>query len=237
MRTLAALLLASLASAAPASAKTMVAVTTCGQVVPKGAIGYLTGDLVCNGFTAAPGAIVLDTNATLDLRGFTLTTDDVFGVYCGGLTEEDGGVKACGVKEGTITGPTGHGVIGRRVRASNLVITGAGVAGIAANGPLKADGLNVSGCGEYGVLADTVRVSGSTFTGNGITGVVSGKGLRMLSSSATGNGTNPECSQGAPHCSDLWSHRRPVLKDSTCDTSLGKPFNQGGTDWDVCTLD
>jgi hypothetical protein len=240
MRSLAVSLLASMVIATPATAKVMVPVTTCGQIVPKNAIGYLTADLDCTGSSnAIVGAVVLGTNATLDLRGYTLTTDAIFGVYCGGVTEQDGALKPCRVEGGTITGPiTGHGVIGRRVQAANLTITGAAVYGIFSDGPLVAEGLDVSGCGSGGVRADKgARISGSTLTGNGLYGVLSGKGIRLLSSTVTGNDTDPTCAQGPAHCADLDSPRPPVLVDSTCDTSLGKPFNQNGNDWDVCTLD
>jgi hypothetical protein len=48
--------LSAAARAAIASAPPEVAVTTCGQIIPDGTLGYLTGNLDCTGFTdsAAP---------------------------------------------------------------------------------------------------------------------------------------------------------------------------------------
>ena len=98
------LALAALLAATPAFARPMVEVTTCGQQIPKGHLGYLSADLDCVGYDAAPGAVVVGNGGIFDLRGFTLTTDNVFGVYCGGLTETNGDLNPCTVTNGTITG-------------------------------------------------------------------------------------------------------------------------------------
>jgi hypothetical protein len=92
---------------------------------------------------------------------------------------------------------------------TNLVITGAGQYGIAATGPLKAAGLQVSNCGS-GVRADKgVRIEASSITGNGQFGVTS-PSIRLRSSTVTGNRTDPDCGQPSVPCADLDSSRRPV---------------------------
>src|SRR5262245_55135545 len=60
------------AGIAVAAAPEMVEVTTCGQEVPRGAIGYLTADLSCSPTDPSVG-VVLGKRAQLDLRGFTLS--------------------------------------------------------------------------------------------------------------------------------------------------------------------
>ena len=241
MRLAILLVLLTMAAAGPAAAKPMLAVTTCGQQVPNGNVGYLTGDLDCNGLPAAIGAVVLGANAVLDLRGYTLTTDAIFGVYCGGLQPDKGGLNACTVSDGTITGAmTGHAIIGKRVHASNLTISGTAVNGIYADGPFRGDGLVISGSGVDGVRANTsVRITDSTITGNGEVGIANGTGrIRLIGSSVTGNGTNQDCGQAGKQCADLSSHVAPKLVDSTCDTSTGASvFQSGQNDWNVCTLD
>ncbi len=241
MRVATLVALVTMAAAAPVIAKPTVAVTTCGQQVPNGTVGYLTADLDCSGLTSALGAVVLGANAVLDLRGFTLTTDAIFGVYCGGVTPEKGWLTACTVADGTITGAmTGHAIIGKRVRASNLTISGAAVEGIFADGPFRGEGLSVSGSGEAGVRADgSVRLAESTITGNGRFGVSNGPGrIRLIDSSVTGNGTDADCGLAGMPCADLSSGVAPKLVSSTCETSTGNPVSQGGGhDWNVCTLD
>ena len=77
--TLTTLLLAAIAtSAAAVTPLPEVAVTSCGQIVPKRTLGYLTGDLDCSGYTGdgpdlydAGAAVTLGYKSKLDLRGFT----------------------------------------------------------------------------------------------------------------------------------------------------------------------
>jgi hypothetical protein len=218
------LALAALLAAAPAFARPSVEVNTCGQVVPKGYLGYLIADLDCTGYEGAPGAVIVGNGGIFDLRGFTLTTDDTFGVYCGGLTETNGDLNPCTVMNGTITGgQTGHGIIGKRIKAANLVIDSAAVMGIFADGALKGENLSISGAGECGIRSDSpARLVDSTITTNGQYGFC-GKSVRLYGSTVTGNGVT-----------DLRSEKRPFLKNSTCGSSESPnpPYT-----WGVCTLD
>jgi hypothetical protein len=241
MRAATFLALTAMAAAAPVWARPSVEVTTCGQQVPNGTVGYLTADLDCTGFAGAPGAVLLGANAAFDLRGFTLTTDTIFGIYCGGVQPENGGLNPCTVSGGTITGAmSGHGIIAKRVRASHLTISGPVVNGIAANGPFRGGDVHVSGCGATGIQADTsVRLVDSTVTGNGEASVANGKGrIRLIGSSVVDNGTDPDCGQAGKQCADVFSRTAPKLVDSTCGTSGGNPVSQGDAhDWNVCALD
>src|SRR5262245_60472691 len=92
-----------LGMSAPAAAQ--IEVTSCGQGVPAGETGFLSGDLDCSAYGGpADAAVYLDKNAALDLGGFTLTGAD-YGVVCG--LRCDAAVcttGTCKVRNGRVTG-------------------------------------------------------------------------------------------------------------------------------------
>ena len=122
-----ALLLGVVAATAPlhAAEPADVPITTCGQVVPKRALGYLTADLDCTGFTGGPAnvypnskgaAVYLEKKSRLDLRGFTLTGGG-HGVQCDALECDRGrpcSKGPCEVFNGTLVSSAqgANGVVG-----------------------------------------------------------------------------------------------------------------------------
>jgi hypothetical protein len=71
----------------------------------------------------------------------------------------------------------------------------------------------VTGCGRFGVASWSEKVP-----------------MHIMSSSLTGNGTDPSCTSIA--CGDLFSRVPPKLLTTTCDKSVAPSGN-----WGVCTLD
>lgn len=226
----------SLASAAPA----LVPVTTCGQTVARGTIGYLTGDLDCTGFTATPGAVMLSRGSRLDLGGFTIT-GALFGIVCGELGDDGMGlflVGKCRVvgAGGTILNSEAHGILANGITVTNLTILDVGQEGLAAYGPAKLTNVTITNSGTEGArLIKGAKVVASSITGSGESGILSERRVTLVDSTVTGNSLNgAECPY--PHsCADLFTERRPSLKNSTCGTS--RMPGGGSFTWGVCTLD
>lgn len=205
-----------------------VAVTTCGQEVPRGTVGYLTGDLDCTGFTGggiAGMAVILHNKATLELRGFTLTASR-FAVGCYEPGDDAGYFNA---KRCRILG--GGGAI---VNASENAIGGGA-------GKLQVEDVTLSGNNVVLFNVHDARLRNVTITGNerplfavdiaqlegsSVTDNSFGLGairVKLLASTAIDNGSY-----------DISAVRRPVLKKgSTCGVAVG-PSN---TVWDVCAGD
>ncbi len=220
----------------PRSSTAQVAVTTCGQVV-EGA-GYLTGNLDCTGFTAAPFAVLVHPKGSLDLRGFAVIGAQD-GVDCGSILVDAVGQEnlhiygRCDVSNGTIRGAA-IGLTVESLQASNLAVTDNALEGVLGINRAKATLVDsiVSGNGTCGVSANSVKVFTSSITGNEGGGLCSRR-VRMFNSSATGNGLAPDCTRGP--CVDVSATRRPHLRDSTCDRSGGNQHPPGN--WHVCALD
>ena len=222
----------SLANAAPQ----LVLVTTCGQIVPRGAIGNLTGNLDCTGFDGTPGAVMLSRGARLDLAGFTIT-GALFGVVCGELDHGLVLLGKCRVvgAGGKIVDSEAHGILAYGITAANLTIQDVGQQGIAAHGTAKLTSVTVTNSGSEGLsLERGGKIVASTITGSGESGVLAGRRVTLVDSTVTGSGVDTmECA--GEHCADLNTLRRPALKSSTCETSYRPdafPFN-----WGVCSLD
>lgn len=230
-----------------------VAVTTCGQIIPNGTLGYLTGNLDCTGFTANAGhvygeaegaTVLLGRRSQLDLRGFTLTAGRT-GVFCDGLVCGDLGEPCsngpCEVFGGTIVSAGSDvGVSGVRPVLHDLTIEGGFNIGVFAYQKSVLTNVTINGCQGNGVTGSgghgrnfgMLKIIDSTITGNARFGLFSGKGLTVTSSIVSGNGLFPGCLE-ARGCGDLESGTKPHLKATTCDTSVG---GKEGT-WGVCALD
>ena len=229
-----------LAGAAPP----MVPITACGDVVPRHAIGYLTGDLDCTGFTAMPGAVMLSKSATLELRGFTIT-GGLFGIVCGEMRPRQDLPPAlyssgkCTVVGGggRVTGAGAHGILGDKPTVSDVTIDGCDEEGIFASLGSRVSNATVTGNGGAGMRIDgQAYVLGSTITGNGEDGIRT-KRLRMKLSSAIGNVVGAVCGPYPKQaCADLVVGTFPRLDGSACGTSLiAGPGVQSS--WHVCTDD
>jgi hypothetical protein len=243
MRALAPVLFLILTIATSASAKTMVPITACGDTVPRGAIGYLTGDLDCSGMNETMGVIVLP-GAGLELRGFTITGGD-FGVACydvrdtpygpgfytGGSCHIDGG-------GGRIVASYAHGIGGTNLRVANITIDGAGQEGVSADAKIRLDNVTITNCLIDGARGHGVTAVGSTITNSGENGMHAHV-VRLIHTTVTGNGVGPDCGGLVypARCADLLTTIRPHLKSSTCDTSLAPIQQFPPATWGVCQDD
>ena len=219
-----------------------VPVTTCGQVVPPKATGYLVGDLDCTGYTGgqdpAGAAVYLDFKSNLELRGFTLTGGEhgvVTSWPCGPSPLPDCARNRNAVRgPGTITG-TGHfGITAWNLAVSDLTVSGY-LYDVFAPRMLKATALVVRDARLNGVTALAAKLTDCSATGNARRGVDVGA-LLAKRGSIVGNGVGPGCpgSTVADACGDVRSRRRPRLRGTTCGTSVAA---ETGDPWGVCSLD
>lgn len=81
-------------------------------------------------------------------------------------------------------------------------------------------------------LGGRAIVQDSTVTDNGENGVSGERQLQVFGSTVVGNGMGPSCTSPWG-CVDIRSVIRPLVVDTTCDTS-GAPPNGN---WGVCALD
>lgn len=232
---LASIALLPLLLARPAAAGKLVDVTACGQVVPKGKIGVLTGDLDCSS-TAVEG-VRLSPGAKLRLSGFTLTASRV-GVLC----DPVGVCRIFG--PGTIRRPTldtspapeNYAVFsGRGAELRDGVTLENWQLGVWGGGVTILKGIVINSC-INGADGWPIRVVGSTFTGNRYA-IIGGAGTspggqfsfsapRIFDSTFSGN------------LVDIASYARPTVRRTSCSTSWHTtrpptPFS-GGDDWQVC---
>ena len=173
-----------------------VEVTACGETVPAGETGILQGDLVCSG-NSGNVAITLESNATLDLNGFTLTAPDEDGaaVFCSH--------RACTVVSraatpGTLSGAStgGFGIYAngsdtptvRRVVIDNVVIRDVEYWGVWTPDVrlVTASHVTVSGCQRYGIGAEKLVVQAVVATANGY-GIAGRDGVRGTDVTVSGN--------------------------------------------------
>jgi hypothetical protein len=148
--TLVGILLGALIGAAPAAP--LVPVTSCGQEIPRGAVGVLAGDLDCRGEPAVLRTIRVRRGATLDLGGHELRgaqvdcppeEHDCRVVGPGTLREGPGGPTDAScvrdnfgrldVRDVTIVDCQGHGIDhggGLRTRLERVTVLDAAVFGI-----------------------------------------------------------------------------------------------------------
>jgi hypothetical protein len=170
-----------------------IAVTACGQEIPRRTTGYLTGDLDCTGTGGTNlAAVVLHDRASLDLRGFTLTADD-HGVACLEPCAADPSAycqtRGCRVLGGTITGGSEQGVhaSARRVEIDDVSITGFQSAGIFNAGTLTLRNVTLAGNGVGLAGIGVAKLQGTTIAGNGAAGSTI-RLARVRFSDVTGNG-------------------------------------------------
>jgi hypothetical protein len=219
-------------SSAFAASPPPVLVDTCGQVVPEKAAAYLAADLDCSAY-AGTYAIELEKRASLDLGGFTLTIGANYGIGC-----YEG---KCAIRNGTVTGSGLYGVVGTKVLVENVTVATSGLLATSLNENSTLRGSTIAGTSTVGVHASggkkKLSIVDSTITGQRRLGVWVYK-VDLRNSTVTGNGTDPECA-GDATCADLFTARRPKLRDSTCGSSAvqGADPTPGCLGWCVCAGD
>jgi hypothetical protein len=233
------LLLATSASALP----TVVTVTTCGQVVPKRAIGLLTAGLDCRGLPNDT-AIRVEKGGTLDLRGFPLSGGKI-GVECVtpcALSGPDCFVPTkCTIKNGTVQDSTGTGIAGGDLTIESVTVQDHDLRGIDGGRRVKITDSTITNNGGEGAVADNLIVRSSTISGNGKVGLAAVKAI-VKQSTVVDNDASPTCTDpAAAPCYDIGSARHPSLRDTTCKrsfafTTLGPNKCLDGS-WCVCSED
>jgi hypothetical protein len=216
----------------------LVEVNTCGQEF-RGR-GFLTADLDCTGF--ADHAVIIE-RGRLELRGFTLTGGNAYGVRC------IGSCKIVG--PGTITRSGLDGVrVQRRVTILNVNITNNDSDGVDARNNRGNAGAVVkesviTGNGSSGVQADRrAKLFATTISANGQHGVEIGKfrcdrptRLLVRDSTIVGNGVDVTCGVSRT-CADVATCDTPRLSGvSSCQTSYDLSSGFPGSSWGVCSLD
>jgi hypothetical protein len=249
--------------------------TTCGQVLVDG--GYLTADLDCSADTTDAPTVVLGAGGTLELRGFTITSRatsiQVATVQCTGrrctilgpgtvvggsgpLNEVFGfdsweHANRLTVIDATITGGA-LGVAAPRVNIRNSIVSGNRNIGVWTGRANIVDsqitGNGTAGESAFGGLAGfaKARVARTEISGNGKVGVADGH-LVLSDSTVVGNNVHADCATKV--CVDVAARAKPVLVNSSCNTSLqaidGVQANElqdasndpATHNWDVCDLD
>lgn len=223
-----------------------VAVTACGQAVPRRTVGYLTGDLDCTGpqsGAAALAAVFVAKRGTLELHGYTIH-GSLFGIACGEpATDSTGQTVLTNVDTCTINGGGGgvtdaeiDGITAKKLTARDLTIRNSGEEGAFALFKGVLNNVTITDNGGFGARLDYIaKITNSTITGNGEYGIDTGR-LWLTGSTVTGNGIGPNCGPSPLlHCADLHVYRRPKLIQSTCGTSV--MTTQATISWGVCQLD
>jgi hypothetical protein len=230
---------------APAAASPPpIAVTTCGQVVPRRTVGYLTSDLDCSGpqtGAAAIAAVFVAQRGTLELRGYTISG---LGIVCAEPATDSLGqpafrkVGACTIDGGggIVAGAAAHGIVAKKLTAHDITIRDSGQEGAWSWARVTFDNVVITGSGGFGARFDVgkVTVTNSTITGNGEYGIDTDR-LVLTGSTVIDNGIGPNC--GPPpllRCADLHAYRLPQLIDSTCGTSVMTTHPET---WGVCQSD
>jgi len=204
----------------------------------------------------SPGAAAIEADGRIRLKRVTVRNWSAgvrsVGATSNGVKVSDSVIEGNGgdgvksgatmnVKNSIITSNAGDGLragIDSSLTVRDSVVSGNGSGGVVnyyARATVK--DCDVIGNGGTGVTGFPVRVSNSTVSDNGLNGL-DGRGVTLRKSTATGNGTSPDCGV-AIGCADLvTSSKAPgVLATSVCDTSYVRDSGIPGTTWGVCTLD
>lgn len=235
-------------------------VSSC-TTVPDGEVGVLTADLVC----AHDEAIQLAGGAKLQMNGHTLTPEIPsagVAILCnGGKCSVEGPGEIVDFELGIVAlspsrldvrdvdvHQSGVGVLGDRVRLTDVAIDGGWSFGVIAN-RVDAARVTVSNKGSDGIQANALQLTDVVVADNAVNGV-SARRLKAVNLTAIGNGkfgmmaSRPGVVKLADSTltgngvRDLATEHSPKLKGSTCGTSRHLSENGGdlGT-WGVCAGD
>jgi hypothetical protein len=224
-------------------------ITTCGQTVFPYQTGVVQVDLTCSD---SASAVFLQDRAILQVGGHTITGG---GIQCtGSCTVTGPGTVQQVVGNGNLPAINGlssqakiivqdmtlnanaFGMISdaRKTTLTNVTASGNIETGIWVWGTARALNVTTNDNGRTGFRSEVrgIRLVGLTATGNGQAGLINnGGGTHLYDSTLTGNAFPPF--PGDPTVLDLFSYRRPRLKNTTCDHSLGPK----GVPWGVCSGD
>lgn len=223
-----------------------VAVTTCGQIVPRKTLGYLTGDLDCTGYDGGDPAILHDTDvpvtlgqkAKLDLRGFTLTGGGMYTVGCINIRADRKRHGICEIFNGTLTGATQYSVLAGNAYVHDVTSTGTGVGLYLLGKKVVVENVVVSDNFADGMRLGNATLRNVTVTnnaGNGLTGYK----LKIFDSTITGNATSDFCATHPGSCFDINAWKtRPKVENVVCGTSGGSgALGPAGGTWGICSFD
>lgn len=223
-----------------------VAVTTCGQIVPKKTLGYLTGDLDCTGYDGGDPTILYETDvpvtlgqkAKLDLRGFTLTGGGRYTVGCINIRADRKRHGVCEIFNGTLTGGTQYGVLAENAYVHDLTSTGTGVGLYLLGKKVTVENVVVSDNYADGIRLGHATLRNVTVMNNAWNGIAGYK-LKVYDSTITGNGTGDYCLANPGNCFDINAQKwRPKVENVVCETSGGSgALGPAEGTWGVCSAD
>ncbi len=184
MRRLTSCLVATAALAVGAATAEAIDITECGQIVPRGQIGTLVGDLDCtdpNSLSVDGTGVYLEKRSTLELGGFSLIGPIASGdgVFCDSKCKVNGPGSIMGFSKGILAA-------GRLIRVTDVTIDGASDTGMRVL-DLVARRCTVTGTGEWGIRGERVLIFDSDISGNAKHGIIAGK-LRLVDVIVNGNG-------------------------------------------------
>lgn len=222
-----------------------VAVTTCGQIVPKKTLGYLTGDLDCTGYDGGDPVLLYDTDvpvtlgqkSKLDLRGFTLTGGR-YTVSCINLPADRKRHGICEIFNGTLTGATQASVLAENAYVHDVTSTGTGVGLYLLGKKVVVENVVVNDNFADGMRLGNAKIRNATVTNNGDNGLTGYK-LKIVDSTITGSGTSDHCVANPGSCFDINAQKtRPKVENVVCGTSGGSgTFGPPAGTWGVCSAD
>ena len=233
------------------SAARAVDITECGQVVPRGQIGTLVGDLDCSDPNSLPiygNGVKLERSATLELGGFFLIgpVSSSTGVDCHYKCQINGPGTIMGFSTGIragnrrirvtnvkIDGATHTGIHAHHLLAHRLTVTGTGEMGIsgpkAKYGKLLLFDSEISGNAKHGIAAGKLKLRNVIVTGNGAGGVhvhSSGGKARLIAVDSVFTGNSFDCPPDAHFCQDLDGSTKNLRRTRVGDTCFkGCPRN------------
>ena len=151
------------------------------------------------------------------------------------------------VKDSEVSGNGGIGVnlpFNDSVKLLRTTISSNGEQGVKAPGNVTIRDATISSNALEGVFHGSsrrMRIKGSAFANNGIHGIAQDSlpglcDLRIVDTTATGNGTDPDCGVTIT-CADIASCNVPTLAAVTCDTSYDIDSGFPGNNFGVCALD
>jgi hypothetical protein len=195
---------------------TDVDISNCGQTCVFGGRVRIRGSQISNagqnGVTATEALAVFDSTITLN----------------GAAGIENLGFKSLRIVRSAVTSNSGRGVsstAGGAALVSESDISGNALEGIVNTGKFKVSGSTVNGNGRSGISGGAADQSSCT-------------PVRLLESTATGNGTDVAVCGVSETCADVATCvHPPELKNSSCSTSYDTASGFPGTSWGVCSND
>lgn len=177
-----------LVSAFVCTASAATEVDTCGQAFS--GEGFLAADLDCTGFGG--DAVVINSNGSLDLRGFTLTGGNLSAVFCSNgckIDSEPPGGQLVNAADFGVNGDADDVTPGfAPVRLKNVTVSGNGFDQVLVGGNVTVESSTIVGNGNpfsNGVVGNRVKIVNSSITDTDVA-VVGVRGARIVDSQIGG---------------------------------------------------